>query len=37
MLSPDLKMEGWLCPALFNYFQKAPNEIHVKAEAATKA
>jgi hypothetical protein len=36
-LSPDLKMEGWLCPALFKYFQKAPNEIYVKAEAATKA
>jgi hypothetical protein len=30
-------MEGWLCPALSKYFQKAPNEIYVKAEAATKA
>jgi len=30
-------MEGWLCPALFKYFEKAPKEIYVKAEAATKA
>lgn len=30
--SPDYKMEGWLCPALFKYFDKAPKEIYVKAE-----
>ena len=30
--SPDFKMEGWLCPALFKYFDKAPSEIYVKAE-----
>ena len=30
--SPQLKMEGWLCPALFKYFEKAPQEIYVKAE-----
>ncbi len=30
--SPDFKMEGWLCPALFKYFEKAPKEIYVKAE-----
>ena len=30
--SPELKMEGWLCPALFRYFDKAPKEIYVKAE-----
>src|SRR5215813_7604598 len=30
--SPDFKMEGWLCPALFKYFEKAPREIYVKAE-----
>ena len=30
--SPDFKMEGWLCPALFKYFDKAPKEIYVKAE-----
>ena len=28
---PDL--EGWLCPALFRYFDQAPEEIFVKAEA----
>jgi hypothetical protein len=27
---PDKKMEGWLCPALFKYFEKAPREIYVK-------
>jgi hypothetical protein len=31
--SPDFKMEGWLCPALFKYFQTAPREIYVKVEA----
>ena len=25
--------EGWLCPALFRYFDEAPEEIYVKAEA----
>ena len=30
--SSDFKMEGWLCPALFKYFEKAPREIFVKAE-----
>ena len=30
--SPDFKMEGWLCPALFKYFDEAPKEIYVKAE-----
>ncbi len=25
--------EGWLCPALFRYFDEAPAEIYVKAEA----
>lgn len=29
----DLKGEGWLCPALFRYFDTAPEEIYVKAEA----
>jgi len=23
-------MEGWLCPALFKYFESAPKEIYVK-------
>jgi hypothetical protein len=26
-------MEGWLCPALFRYFDEAPAELYVKAEA----
>ncbi len=30
--SPHFKMEGWLCPALFKYFPKAPKEIYVKPE-----
>ncbi len=25
-------MEGWLCPALFMYFDVAPDELYVKAE-----
>jgi len=25
-------MEGWLCPALFRYFDEAPPELYVKAE-----
>ena len=31
--SDDPPMEGWLCPALFRYFDHAPAEIYVKAEA----
>lgn len=27
---PALGMEGWLCPALFKYFDSAPPEIHVQ-------
>jgi hypothetical protein len=30
--SPEFDMEGWLCPALFKYFESAPKEIYVKAE-----
>jgi hypothetical protein len=26
-------MEGWLCPALFKYFENAPRELYVRAEA----
>ncbi len=29
----DPPMEGWLCPALLRYFEKAPPELYVKAEA----
>jgi hypothetical protein len=25
-------MEGWLCPAMFRYFDVAPAELYVKAE-----
>ena len=31
--SKDFDLEGWLCPALFKYFKKAPKEIYAKAEA----
>ena len=30
--SKEYDSEGWLCPALFKYFKKAPKEIYVKAE-----
>ena len=30
--SGEFKAEGWLCPALFKYFTKAPKEIYIKAE-----
>jgi hypothetical protein len=26
-------IEGWLCPALFRYFEEVPTELYVKAEA----
>jgi hypothetical protein len=28
----DYQAEGWLCPALFKYFPRAPRRIYVKAE-----
>ena len=28
--------EGWLCPALFKFFETAPQEIFVKAEMISK-
>jgi hypothetical protein len=31
--SSDLKMEGWLCGAMFKYFSEAPKELYAKAEA----
>jgi hypothetical protein len=34
--SEDFDMEGWLCPALFKYFPRAPREIYVKAEPIGK-
>lgn len=27
------RMEGWICPAMFRYYQTAPKELYVKAEA----
>ena len=30
--SEDPPGEGWLCPALFRYFDEAPRELYVKAE-----
>lgn len=30
--SEKYNMEGWLCPALFKYFKRAPKKIYVKAE-----
>ena len=30
--SKDYQMEGWLCPALFKFFPRAPQHIYVKAE-----
>jgi hypothetical protein len=31
---PQFGIEGWLCPALFKYFDKAPVELYARAEAA---
>ena len=31
--SPQFGIEGWLCPALFKYFDKAPPELFAKAES----
>lgn len=28
--SPDLDREGWLCPAMFKYFDQAPAEIYAQ-------
>ncbi len=30
--SPSFGIEGWLCPALFKYFETAPKEFYAKAE-----
>ena len=27
---PEREMEGWLCPALFKYFETAPRELYVQ-------
>ncbi len=28
-----LDMEGWLCPAMFKYFESAPKELYVQCKA----
>jgi len=33
---PETRMQGWLCPAMFKYFEKTPVEIYCKAEAKPK-
>lgn len=33
--APALAMEGWLCPALFHYFEAAPREIYVQVKPGT--
>jgi hypothetical protein len=30
--SPDFDLEGWLCPALFHYFDSAPPRLHVQVK-----
>jgi hypothetical protein len=31
-LAEQYGLEGWLCPALFQYFETAPDNLYVKAE-----
>jgi Family of unknown function (DUF6717) len=31
--SEKFGLEGWLCPALFKYFESAPKEIYVQCKA----
>ena len=33
---PQYNMEGWLCPALFRYFDKAPPKLYVRAEPKSR-
>lgn len=33
--SRKLDLEGWLCPALFKYFEKAPPRIYAQVKALT--
>jgi hypothetical protein len=35
--SPELDMEGWLCPALLRYFESAPRELHVQIKPKPQA
>jgi hypothetical protein len=31
--SPQFQLEGWLCPALFKYFEAAPQKIYAQVKA----
>jgi len=33
--SKDIDMEGWLCPALFKYFDNAPEKIYAQSKPIT--
>jgi hypothetical protein len=33
--SPKLDLEGWMCPALFKYFDKAPERIYAQVKPKT--
>lgn len=35
--SPDFDAEGWLCPALFKYFNEAPKHIYLQIKSALPA
>jgi hypothetical protein len=30
---PELQLEGWLCPALFHYFESAPAKLYAQFRA----
>ena len=34
--SENLSVEGWLCPALFKYFDEAPKKIYFKCEPSIR-
>ena len=33
----DPPMEGWICPALFKYYERPPPELYVKADPKVEA
>lgn len=34
--SEELGLEGWLCPALFNYFETAPERLYIQVKPKPK-
>ncbi|MDZ4288887.1 MAG: DUF6717 family protein [Prosthecobacter sp.] len=34
--SPQLGIEGWLCPALFKYFENAPKELYAQVQPKSR-